>query len=321
MKFTYEFLKENLRIYKEAKSGLPIITQYENGEISLQSMQKIGLDSFASFYQFLNDLEKKEFNAQMALNYSELKEILINNTKNERFKTWLKNRSQKQFKKIIECSSPSDVSTFDRLLNGRWVTKPGWTNRGRKSYGRRSNQCCEGLDFAFIPLLNWIISNGIEITDVSSSDVFTSFKDQPKYKSRLKWYTGVHLDMNSIPKKEIEITHNLLESVLDFIGDKKIDFRKLNCDFIVDTFQNKLRGLMTIPIGTFIRSKADVASNYNIKLLTESKDYKVENSMISSGFLRVLVLDDSGFRNWYDYANFEDKSMERDLLLSQLGII
>lgn len=318
MKFTYEFIKENLRIYKEAKSNLPIITQYENGEISFQSMQKIGLETFASFHQFLNDLEKKEFSAQMALNYSELKRILIDNTKNERFKLWLKNRSQKQFKKLIE-ESPQ---TFDRLLNGRWVTKPGWSNRGRKTYGRRSSECCDGLDFAFIPLLNWIISNDIETTDISGGDVFTHFKEQSKYKSRLRWYTGVHLDMNSIPKKEIEITHNLLESVLDFIGDKKIDFRKLNSDFIIDTFQNKIRSLMTIPSGTTIRSKSDFIPNgLTSKRLTESKDYIVETSMINNGFLRVSVVDDSGYRNWYDYTNFEDKAIERDLILSQLGII
>jgi hypothetical protein len=129
------------------------------------------------------------------------------------------------------------------------------------------------------------------------------------------------LDINSIPKKEIDITHNLLTSVLDFIGDKKIDFRKLNCDFIIDTFQNKLRGLMTIPTGTSIRCKLDSKNSIGTNLLMSRNDYIVENSMISNGFLRVLVVDETGFRNWYDYTNFEDKAIERDLLLSQLGII
>jgi hypothetical protein len=317
MKFTYDFVKENLKIYKEAKSNLPIINQYEMGEISYQSMQKIGLEKFALFYQFLNELEKKEFNPLAAMSYSELKELLIANTKNERFKTWLKNRSQKQFKKLIE----EDPQTFDRLLNGRWITKPGYNFRGRRIYGRRSGESCEGLDTAFIPLINWIISNDIEVGSATTSDTFKNFSLQDKYQGRIKWYTGVQLDINSIPKKEIDITHNLLTSVLDFIGDKKIDFRKLNCDFIIDTFQNKLRELITIPTGTSIRCKFDLKNSAGTNLLLTSNDYIVDNSMISNGFLRVLVVDETGYRSWYDYSNFEDKAIERDLLLSQLGII
>lgn len=317
MNFSYQFIKENLRIYQEAKSIFPIITQYELGEISYNSMQKIGLEKFALFYQFINDVKKSGFELQKALTYSELKEILINNTKNERFRIWLKNRNQKQFKKLIE----EDPQTFDRLLNGRWLSKPGYTYRGRRVYGRRSVELCEGFDTAFIPLLNWIISNGINVSELNGQDVFKSFSLQSNYQSRLKWYLGVELFIDSIPKKEIDITHNLLESVLNFIGDKKIDFRKLNCDFIIDTFQNKLRTLMSIPAGVSIKSRSDLKSTYGTNLLLSSKDYIVENSSINNGFLRVLIIDETGYRNWYDYTNFEDKSIERDLLLSQLGII
>lgn len=318
MNFSYQFIKENLRIYQEAKSIFPIIAQYESGEITYNSMQKIGLEKFALFFQFIDDVRKSGFELQKALTYSELKEILVSNTKNERFKIWLKNRNQKQFKKLIE----DDPQTFDRLLNGRWLTKPGYTNRGRRVYGRRSNEFCEGFDSAFIPLLNWIISNDIKVSDINGQDIFRSFSLQSKFQNRLKWYIGRELYLDSVPKKEIEITHNLLESVLDFIGDKKIDFRKLNSDFIIDTFQNKIRNLMNIPAGTTIRSKADFIPNgLTSKRLTESKDYIVETSMINNGFLRVCVVDDSGYRNWYEYTNFEDKSIERDLILSQLGII
>lgn len=317
MNFSYQFIKENLRIYQEAKSIFPIITQFELGEISYNSMQKIGLEKFALFYQFINDVKKSGFELQKALTYSELKEILITNTKNERFRIWLKNRNQKQFKKLIE----EDPQTFDRLLNGRWLSKPGYTYRGRRVYGRRSGELCEGFDTAFIPLLNWIISNGINVSELNGQDVFKSFSLQSNYQSRLKWYLGVELFIDSIPKKEIDITHNLLESVLNFIGDKKIDFRKLNCDFIIDTFQNKLRTLMSIPAGVSIKSRADLKNTYGTNLLLSSKDYIVENSSINNGFLRVLIIDETGYRNWYDYTNFEDKSIERDLLLSQLGII
>ena len=77
---------------------------------------------------------------------------------------------------------------------------------------------------------------------------------------------------------------------------------------------------MTIYSGVKIRSKVDLKTNYGTDRLTKGKDYVVESSSISSGFLRVLIVDDSGLRNWYDYKEFEDKSIERDLILNQLGI-
>lgn len=315
MKFTYQFIKENIRIYEVAKSKLPIIEQYEKGEVTYQSMQKIGLDKFAQFFNFLKREQNNGFVTQMAITYAELKSYLIEHTRNSRFKTWLKNRSQNQFKRLLE----EDPQTFDRLLNGRWISKPGYTYRGRKTWGRRSGECCEGLDYAFIPLLNWIISNDIEVSNISGGDTFSSFNSQGKYSDRLKWYLSIQLDIDIIPFKEIEVTSNLLESILDFVESKQIDFRKLNCDFIIDSFQLKMRNLMSIPEGVSIRCHKEV-KNVGRVFLTPGTDYIVLGSTINSGFLRVCVMDDTGLRNWYDYSNFEDKSIDRDLLLTQLGI-
>ena len=76
---------------------------------------------------------------------------------------------------------------------------------------------------------------------------------------------------------------------------------------------------MSVSTGTTIRSTVDDKSQ-NIQRLTSGKNYIVENSNISNGFLRVMIVDDTGYRNWYDYRLFEDKSVDRDLLLSQLGL-
>jgi len=315
MKFSYQNIKENLRIYNEARETLPVISQYESGDISFQAMQKLKLETFAQFYNFLTSLKTMNFHTQMAITYKELKPILIEHTKNVRFKTWLKNRSEKDFRKLIT----EDYEVFDRLLNGRWITKPGWTNRGRKTYGRRSNENCEGLDVAFIPLLNWIISNDIEVPELKQTDTWTTFSGHIKYASRIKWYIEVHLNIDVLPLKEISVTTSLLQSVLDFVDGEQIDFRKLNSDFIIDTFSSKLRVLMSVPQGSLVRSVGDHIV-HGRSYLTSGKDYIVESSMVSNGFLRVLVLDDTGFRNWYEYTYFEDKSIDRDLLLNQLGI-
>lgn len=315
MKFTYEFIKENLRIYNEAKEQLPIIKEYEKGMVSHSVMRNLGLDKFAEFYQFNKNLELFGFSSIKALTYKELKEILIENTKSQRFKTWLKNRTSNYFKKLIQ----EDSQAFDRLLNGRWISKPSYNHRGRKSYGRRSNECIEGLDVAFSPLINWIITNNLDTCEQSNNDVYNKFTRQSKYSSKLKWYTSVELNIESVPKREIEVTHGLLTSIVDFIEETKIDFRKLNSDFIIDSIQTKIISLMSVNPGTSIRSTIDDKSNYNTQRLTSGKNYIVENSNIHSGFLRVMITDDTGSRNWYDYRLFEDKSVNRDLLLSQLG--
>jgi hypothetical protein len=316
MKFTYEFIKENLRIYQEAKESLPTISDYENGLVSFQVMKNIGLDKFAEFYNFQKNLSDNDFSTIQAINFKELKQILIEKTKSERFKTWLKNKTVNSFKRIIE----EDSQTFDRLLNGRWISKPGYTYRGRKIWGRRSNEVIDGFDTSFIPLLNWIISNDIDTCEKSECDIYKKFTQQDKYLIRIKYYSEVCLSLDLVPKVEIEVTRNLLNSLVGYIESSNIDFRKLNSDFITDTLQNKIRSLMTIYSGVKIRSKVDLKTNYGTDRLTKGKDYVVESSSISSGFLRVLIVDDSGLRNWYDYKEFEDKSIERDLILNQLGI-
>lgn len=317
MKFSYDFIKENIRIYNEAKQILPIISEYEKSQVSYNVMRNIGLEKFALFYQFLSHLESNGFSPIQAISYKELKSILIDKTSNERFKTYLKNRTLNSFKKLIE----EDSQTFDRLLNGRWLSKPGYYGRnGRKRWGRRSNEHVEGFNEAFIPLLNWIISNDINTCDLQDGDTYKRFSQQDKFYQKIRWYQSVELSLDSVPKNEIKVTHNLLISLVDFIQSSNIDFRKLNSDFVIDTLQNKIRCLMEIEKGTSIVSIVDIKSAAGSQKLTSGKSYLVENSNISNGFLRVMVVDDSGIRNWYDYSQFEDKSIQRDLLLSQLGI-
>jgi len=315
MKFTYDSIKENLRIYSEAKKQLPIITEYENGSVSHSVMRNLGLEKFAEFHQFLKHNQSLGFDLIKALTYKELKDILIENTKSQRFKVWLKNRTSKYFTKLIQ----DDSQTFDRLINGRWIIKPGYTNRGRRSWGRRSNEFIEAFDVAFVPLINWIITNDINTCENYQSDIYKKFTQQDKFFKKINWYLSVELNLDSVPTKEIEITHNLLTSLVDFVEDTKIDFRKLNSDLIIDSLQTKIRKLMSVDIGTSIRSIEDFNSIQNSPRLIKGKNYIVENSSISNGFLRVMISDESGYKNWYDYRQFEDKSIDRDLLLSQLG--
>ena len=313
MKFTYDFIKENLRIYNQAKEMLPVISQYEQGLISQNSMRSLGLEIFSQFYDFTKSQKNMGFELIQAISYKELKEVIAKNTTVDRFKTYITRRTQPQFKKLIS----EDSETFDRLLNGRWISKPTYRRRGR-----RSNEVVSGLK-SFVPLINWIISNDIQTCDLEANH-FQSFKNQTVYQYQLRWYTGIHLDVEKLPKREIDITFNLLNSFVDFLTETQTDFRKLNCDFIVENISSKLKSLMKIPTGTTIKSLVDL-NNTNAYTgpyseLTKDKTYTVEDSSITGGYIRVWISNDRGVRTYYNYSLFEDVSIHRDLLLQQLGI-
>jgi hypothetical protein len=56
-------------------------------------------------------------------------------------------------------------------------------------------------------------------------------------------------------------------------------------------------------------------------LLTKGKNYTVINSTINYGFIKVYIQDDFSIGSYYDYKLFEDISLQRDMLLQQLGIL
>jgi len=318
MKFTYEFIKENLRIYNEAKQVLPIISQYENGEVSHTAMRTLNLGLFAEFYNFLSSEKLKGFELIQAVSFKELKSEITDKTKNIRFKKLFSNISSVKFKKLLT----DDAEKFDRYLNGRWISKPGHNSRGRRTYGRRSSEVTEGLNQAFVPMINWIICNEIELPMSKPSSTHQYFSNQDVYSNKIKWYKSAILTFDNVPKKEIDVTSKLLNSLVDFIEDTDVDFRKLNSDYIIETIQIKIRGLMSVPAATTLVSLVDKKSDYGQRqLLTIGKNYTVESSSIVQGFVKVIVVDDSGLRNQYDYKLFEDFSLKREMLLSQLGII
>ena len=181
MKFTYDFIKENIRIYNEAKSILPIISEFERGEVSLNSMRLMKLGNFADFYNFIKSNQELGFNLIGALSYRELKLILSEKSNTERYKTYFKNRPEKQFRSLIE----EDYEKFDKLLNGSWKTKPTYNKRGK-----RANNSASVLNTAFVPIMNWIISNDINTCD-KQSYLHYRFDNQPIYQTNIKWYNQV----------------------------------------------------------------------------------------------------------------------------------
>ena len=318
MKFNYEIIKKNLEIYNEAKSLLPILSEYEKGEVSQYAIRNIGLRDFSDFSDFLKQLSNKGFSPVMNCNWRQLKPLLIEHTRTPRLKKLIGNKTQNQFNSILK-----DGETFDRFLNGRWVTKPGYSNKGRRTYGRRGDECIESFSTCIVPIINYLIQSDGEVYDGSGSIIFDSFVNQSRISHSLRWYTSKVLDLNVVPKREIDVTRKLLNSFVQIMEDSKIDFRKLNSDYITVAISEKIKNSMSVPVGTMLKCikshQFTQIGNPNAQFsIEENKSYEVKSSNISNGFVRVLVRTESGRDDWFDYSNFEDMAFHRDDLLSQL---
>jgi hypothetical protein len=316
MNFNYDLIKKNLATYKEAKEIFPIISEYELGQVNHTTMNKLGLGDFASFGSFLSNCFKEGFNPVMkGMTWRRLKPILIEQTHNERFKKFLFNRTQSQFNQIL-----NDGATFDRYLNGRWITKPGLSRRGRKTYGRRSHEHIESFRICIIPILNYIIDNNIDVYGDSKDykEHYQSFNNQQLIETSLRWYTNKELDFSNVPKREIDVTRKLLSSLAQIVDDSKIDFRKLNSEYIISSISEKISKLMKVPEGTRLKCLNDFTDMYGQKCLTKDQYYEVRSTSTSNGYVTVLIYDDNNRSNWFQYSRFEDVQSHREDLLNSL---
>jgi hypothetical protein len=316
MKLDYHLIKKNLSTYAEAKEIFPIISEYEQGQVTHSTMSKLGLGEFANFSSFLKNCFNAGFNPVMkGITWRRLKPMLVEHTHNERFKKFIFNRTQTQFNEIL-----NDGSTFDRYLNGRWVSKPSTSRRGRRTSGRRSHEHIEGFRSCIVPMINYIIEGNIDIYDREDDvkDHYTFFKNQSVIASSIYWYIDRELDFSGVPKREIDVTRKLLGSLAQIVDDSKIDFRKLNSDYIISSITEKISKLMKVPEGTRLKCLNDYNDIYGQKSLTKDQYYEVRSSSTSNGYVTVLVYGDNSRSGWFQYSCFEDVQSHRDDLLNSL---
>ena len=293
MKITYDIIRKNFDTYEEAKSKFPIIQKYINGDVSTYSLRSVGLEQFGSFYEFI-----KNANPIEDMSWKKLKPILIENTTSERFKTYIKNRTQREFNEILK-----DHEVYDRLLNGRWLRKPS-----KRSSGRRSEERISSFNTCRIQIINYIIFNDIEVAE----NIIGS-----------EWYTNSQLSLNNNLVREMEITEKLLDSFINVVDESKLDFKKLNLDYISNFLSDKLKKLMSVENEATVRCIKEIKTfNSNlgreVSRLTIGKNYKVTNSNIRNGYLYLYIKDDTNWSESYPFSYFEDISYQRDSLIDSL---
>lgn len=311
MKLSYETIKHNLSLYEEARNTFPILKKYEQREITRTDLGLFKLSSFGEFYDFVEVLKNRGFKPVDFVTFNDLKKQIVDNTPNERFKSLISNMSKPKFIKLIS----SDGDKFDRLINGRWTSKPKYNRRGRISYGRRLNEKVDGLSICFTQMINFVIINELDVYE-SRTLSHNPFVEQ---NSTIKWYLE-KLSFEDVPKAELDITNSLVSNLIDMIEDTKLNFRKFNVDFINNSISSKIKKMMLISEGTSIKCCEDVFSNYstNRKILTSGNYYEVKGSYISGGMLQVKVTDDMGQIANLPFKYFEDVQLKRNNLLDDL---
>ena len=311
MKLTYDFIKKNLEVYNEVREKLYILKDYEEKLVDYNIMTSLNLEKFANFHDQVLKMNKL-FGFDMICNYSfkDIKEIIITNTKSERYKSLIKNKTKPKFNQIF-----SDRDLFDRLLNGTWKTKPSLNRNGRMSYGTRKRERVEGFLDCLIPLLNYLIINEVEVAELDNT-----VSTQGNYYSNVyKYFTSVVLTTDVIPMDEIMVTHTFLHSLVSKIESENINYKGLNLDYIIGNIRSKLSRLMQVETGTKLKSKFDFDSKITgSSILTKDKIYDCVSSSIIKGSLNVGVVDNTGHIRIFPYYEFEDIAQRRDDLLSLL---
>jgi hypothetical protein len=306
MKITYDIIHKNLTTYSTAKEIFPAIEQFEKNEIDYSAMHSLGLAKFADFSMFLKFCHLHEFEPiSSTKSFRTLKPIIVELTTTERFKTFIKNRTQKKFDSIF-----NDSDLFDRLLNGPWKSRPQMRRNGRMGYGTRKNERVEGFKTAIVPIINYIILNELEVNK--------SLIEQDSISNQTKWYVGEVLSFDKVPQKEIELTNKLLQTFSEVVEKERVDFRKLNINYVMSAISTKIKNAMKIPNGTMLKCIKELLATNQDKLLEEGKLYEVFGTYERNGFLTVYVKNEQGGSSYYEYSYFEDVSMKRDDLLSML---
>jgi len=294
MKITYDIIENNLKMFEDAKLKFPIMQKYIDGEASLSSLQSVGLGQFGQFSDFIKQNQSLGIDIIMkGMTWRKLKPMLVTNTTLDRFKTYISNKTQNKFNDILK-----NVDLYDRLLNGRWVRKPS-----RRGSGARSGEKVSSFTSCRVAIINYIIQNEIEVHDKIDG---------------LAWFHTHKLSLDNTLVREMKVTEDLLTSFVDTISDSKVDFKKLNINYVSNFLSDKLLKLMKIEKGDVVKCISNYVYPTGQVVLTEGKSYTVESSTMRSGYLNIYLRDDNGRLDFYPFSYFEDVAFHRNSILDSL---
>lgn len=240
------------------------------------------------YLNFINFIYKTELSGQEVFYKSRIK--------NSDFQRVLSdNAIDADVKKSLSKKTKSTFFTF--INSNKWDVYRGYRSKKSRISSFSYNDNISDSDAI---IANYCIQNEIEIKDTT----------------RIKnFYTKLIPELTQSILNEINRTGSIIDFMIGKISEDNYDFRKINLDHLISSIKNELRSKISsfdknekircieAPIGTESR-------------LTINKSYEVLDTRIESGFLNVVILDDSEIKTYCPYRYFETISNIRDSLIN-----
>lgn len=281
----YTIINKNLeKLDKAIKTFPKILGKYQKSTDAAERTKigalasKLGLDMYIQFIKWV-DLNKTLGNKivyNYEISFGLLKTALIEGC------------IDTEVKDIIDKKTPKTFATF---LNSRDFSKfSGYRFRRQKHRYRNNFSQSESI------LINYIIQNEIKFDNSYVNGISLHY-----YKNELPNFES---EINT----EINVTNDIVKSVLRKIKTIKYDFRKLNFNLLRSEIESKIRDrMLSVDSGEQIKCIEEQPG------LTLDKLYKVDNYQIgNNGNLLVTIINDSNRGCQYNYRLFESISNLRD---------
>jgi hypothetical protein len=280
MILTLDTLKYNLQLLQEVKQEFPILQDYEDGKVTRETLNGVGLDYYVNLISYIKNLPNvgnQKLIYDNKITYRDVKKMVSELSYDSKAKSIFLKKTHEDFIKVF-----NDFKTNRR-----------YTKTNNQSY-------CGGLQTAEPIILNYFIQNNIEFSDVY-------------FKS---WMYFKKLEKPKLYSRELKKTQDFIEMFIGFTKEQDFDLRKCNIKSLITELQHRLRPMMKIETGLFV--KCITESN---GVLTFDKQYLVEDSRINYyGFLEIKITDNKGISAYIPYSNFEEISRQRDDLFKELGL-
>lgn len=283
---TYTIINKNLEKLDNALKTFPkILGKYQkstdsNEKVAISAVaSKLGLEPYIQFINYINDIKLKGQTLvyNYTISYDHLKTALIEGCIDSDVKDILANKSKRGFVTFI---NGRDFGKFNGYRNGRRM----------KKYYKPNFAKSEAI------LINYVIQNEIKLENKYGHTL-------PMY-----YYLNELPNFEAETNTEIDITNDIVKSVLRKIKTIKYDFRKLNFNLLRSEIESKIRErMLSVDKGEQIKCIEEKPG------LTLNKVYKVNNYVIgNNGNLLVTVINDTLAASQYNYRLFESISNLRD---------
>jgi len=209
-------LKYNLQLLQEVKQEFPILQDYEDGKVTRDTLNGVGLDQYVDLITYIKNLPNvgnQKLIYDTKITYRDVKKM-VSELSYGRSKSIFLKKTHEDFIKVF-----NDVKTNRR-----------YTKSNNQSY-------CGGLQSAEPIILNYFIQNNIEFSDVY-------------FKS---WMYFKKLQKPKLYSRELKMTQDFVEMFIGFTKDQDFDLRKCNIKSLITELQHRLRPMMKIESGLLVK--------------------------------------------------------------------